>query len=174
MSSWVQFMIIKHNRVDMLIDLVSDAATMAWTWWLYFYFYSSCYPKKNRADRTHVFAIIGFSPFSRQWQYKGKSERTKKKRNYKDLSVRCWGCICVVCVCEMFVWLLAHVSTSFHDGCVRCVRWNNVFVLVLRLLIAVLLNYNGGLPKWQATVHFLSMCWADWVDIWTLLCLRNL
>ena len=34
----------------------------------------STYPKKDTADGPHVFAIIGFSPFSRQLQYKGNDE----------------------------------------------------------------------------------------------------
>ena len=38
------------------------------------------YPKENEADRPHVvIAKIWFSPFSRQWQYKGNNERTKNK-----------------------------------------------------------------------------------------------
>ena len=46
------------------------------------------YPKKDTADGHHVFAIIGFSPFSRQWQYKGNKKKNQEQENiYKDSSV---------------------------------------------------------------------------------------
>ena len=85
--------------------------------------------KKKRSRQTSCLAIIRFSPFSLQWQYKGNNERTKNKEIFTRTWV--WGlvlrvCVCAVCVCEMFVWLLVHVSTNFYGGCVRCVRWNNV------------------------------------------------
>ena len=33
----------------------------------------------------------------------------------------CWTVyIPIACVCEMFVWLLVHVSSNSYDGCVRC------------------------------------------------------
>ena len=55
-------------------------------------------------------------------------ERTTKEQGniYSECEVLCWECVCAVYVCEMFVWLLVYVSTNFYDGCVRCVRWNNV------------------------------------------------
>ena len=36
-----------------------------------------------------------------------------------ECEVLCWECVCAVCVCEMFVWLLVHVSTNFYGGCLR-------------------------------------------------------
>ena len=69
-----------------------------------------------------------FAPFLVSGNTKGttKEPRTRKYLQGLECEVLCWECVCAVCVCEMFVWLLVHVSTNFYGGCVRCVRWNNV------------------------------------------------
>ena len=87
------------------------------------------YPKENTADGPHVLAIIRFSPFSRQWQYKGNNERTKNKEIFTRTWV--WGlvlrvCVCVcVCVCVFVraqcacVWNVRAISSA----CIYQLLW---------------------------------------------------
>ena len=49
-----------------------------------------------------------------------KEPRTRNYLQKPDCDVLWWWCLCVVCVCEIFLWLLVHVSTKFDDRCVRC------------------------------------------------------
>ena len=88
------------------------------------------YPKENAADRPHVLPQSDFRPFLVSDNTKGttKEPRTRKYLQGLECEVLCWECVCAVCVCEMFVWLLVHVSTNFYDGCVCCVRCMAVFI----------------------------------------------
>ena len=73
--------------------------------------------QEKHIRRTSCFLPLSdFRPFLLR-QCKGNNEkpRTKKYLQGLECEVLCWECVCAVCVCEMFVWLLVHVSTNFYD-----------------------------------------------------------
>ena len=72
---------------------------------------------RKRSRQTSCLAIIRFSPFSLQWQYKGNNERTKNKEIYTRIWV--WGLVLRVCVRSVRVWNVRVTSSA----CIYQLLW---------------------------------------------------
>ena len=66
--------------------------------------------QRKRSRQTSCLAIIWFSPFSRQWQYKGNNERTKNKEIFTRTWV--WGLVLRVRVRSVRVWNVRVTSSA--------------------------------------------------------------
>ena len=72
---------------------------------------------RKRSRQTSCLAIIRFSPFSRQWQYKGNNERTKNMEIFTRTWV--WGLVLRECVPSVLVWNVRVTSSA----CIYQLLW---------------------------------------------------
>ena len=118
--SGVAFFTNGHKNVFLQVNCFSnlwDISHFPLSFLATFFDCQSQLSQRKRSRQTSCFAIIWFSPFSRQWQYKGNNERSKNKEIFTRTWV--WGLVLRVRVRSVRVWNVRVTSSA----CIYQLLW---------------------------------------------------